>query len=139
MTKNIDVVRAYLDIPISERSSYVAEDFENVDRDGNVVMDKAAWEGMTHLLLNSFDDFDYVVSNTREEGDAVIVTARFEGKFTKDLDLSAMGMGVFPASGRKIVFPEGIVRLSVKGDKIISMEQAPGSSGVEDFYAALRT
>lgn len=140
MTRNIDVVKAWLAEPIGDvdaRSAYISEDFQNVDRDGTVLMDRAAWVGMSHMLLASFEDWDYVVSELREEGDAVIMTGHFEGKHTADLDLSAMGIDVIQASGKKIVWPEWSTNVTVAGDKITRMEPYGEGGGMEAFLAAL--
>ena len=140
MTRNIDVVKAWLAEPIGDvevRMAYIAEDFQNVDRDGTVLMDRAAWVGMSHMLLASFEDWDYVVSDIREKGDAVIMTGHFEGTHTADLDLSAMGMGVIPASGKKIVWPEWSSNVTVVGDKIERMEPYGEGGGMEAFLAVL--
>ncbi len=140
MTKNIDVVKAWLAEPISDeeaRMSYIAEDFQSLNRDGTVLMDKAAWAGMGDMLLASFEGYDYKVSEVREEGDAVIMTGHFEGTHTADLDLSALGAGVIPASGKKIVWPEWSNKVTVAGDQIARMEPYGEGGGIEAFLAAL--
>ena len=140
MTSKTDVVKVWLAEPVSDekaRMAYIAEDFQNVDRDGNVVMDKAAWVGMSRLMLTSFEGYDYKASEVREEGDAVIMTGRFEGTHTADLDLSAMGVGVIPASGKRIVWPAWSTKVTVEGDKITRMEPYGEGGGMEAFLAAL--
>jgi hypothetical protein len=140
MTRNVDVVKAWQAEPISDveaRMAYVAEDFQNVDRDGTVIMDKAALAGMSHIMLASFEGYDYKVSELREEGESVIMTGHFEGTHTADLDLSAFGVGVIPASGKRIVWPEWSTKVTVVGDKIARMEPYDEGGGLEPFLAAL--
>ena len=53
-----------------------------------------------------------------EHGDTVMLTSHFTGTFTKDFDLSAMGMGVVPASGEMVTFPSSTSEISFDGDKV---------------------
>jgi hypothetical protein len=85
----------------------------------------------------SLEDYDYVVSDIREEGDEVILTGHFEGTHTADLDLSALGLGVIPASGKRIVWPEWSNKVTVEGDKIARMQPHGEGGGIEAFLAAL--
>jgi predicted ester cyclase len=118
-------------------ATYLSDDFQNVDKDDNVVMNKEGYIGMSHMLLASLPDFEFVRTALREEGDFVIMTGHFEGTHTGDLDLSAMGVGVIPASGKKIVWPEASAKLTVEGDKIARMEPYGDSGGMEAFLAPL--
>ena len=100
-------------------------------------MDRAAYIGMGQLLGSAFTDFKAVYSDVREEGDSVIATYHFEGTHTGDLDLTAMGLGVIPASGKKIVWPEDTSAFKIRGDKVVSIKPYGDSAGVESFLAAL--
>lgn len=122
---------------IEESAAYLSDDFQNVDGDGNVLMDKAGSIGMGQMLHGSLPDFRFVRTNLREEGDFVIMAGHFEGTFKADLDLSAMGAGVIPASGKKIVWSEVSVKITVEGDKIVREEPYGESGGMEAFLAPL--
>jgi hypothetical protein len=65
------------------------------------------------------------------------MTGHFEGTFKADLDLSALGAGVIPASGKKIVWPEVNVKVTVEGDKIVREEPYGEGGGIEAFVAGL--
>ena len=52
--------------------TYFSDDFQSLDKDGNVVMTKEAYTGMVQLLFAAFKDFKYVRSDLREEGEGVI-------------------------------------------------------------------
>ena len=142
MTSKADIVKAYYDLSWSNPpaslmesiATYISDDFKSLDEDGNVIMTKEMFIGMTQLLANAFKDFKSVYSDVHEEGDEVIMTYHFEGTHTGDFDMSAMGMGVIPASGKKIVWPEAKSKWRVEGDKIVS-EQSSG--GMESFLAPL--
>jgi hypothetical protein len=143
MSSKIDMIRewheaAYANVPssmIEANEKYLSDDFQNLDQDGNVLMDKKAYIGLARLLVGAFKDYRAVISSLREDGDGVIMTFHFEGTHTGDLDLSAMGLGVIPASGKKIIWPEVSSKFVVEGDKITSIQAISG--GMEWFLAPL--
>jgi predicted ester cyclase len=145
MGRNLDVLKAYITATwanppssiVEANEKYLSDDYKNLDKDGNVVMDKEAYIGMGKLLASAFKDMKAVYGNIREEGDSVIVPFHFEGTHTGDLDLSAMGMGVIPASGKRIVWPEDTVVFKFRGDKIVSNSPYGDSAGIEAFLAEL--
>jgi len=98
-------------------------------------MNKEAFIGMGLLIAAAFKDIKGVYSDLREEGDGVIMNFHFEGTHTGDLDLSAMGLGVIPASGKMIVWPEVSAKYMVEGDKIIANQDI--TAGTEWFLAPL--
>ena len=117
--------------------TYLSDDFKNYDQDGNVVADKQGYISMSQLLVSAFKDMKAVNGDMHEEGDSVIVSYHFEGIHTGDLDLSALGMGVIPASGKKIVWPEDTAEFEIQGDKIVSVKPYGDSKGIEAFLAPL--
>jgi predicted ester cyclase len=145
MSSKLNLVRTWIDAAwanppssvIEANQAYFADDFQSLDKDGNVLMNKEAYLGMAHLLLSAFTDFKWVRSDLRQEGDGVIMSGHFEGRHTGDLDLSAMGVGVVPASGKMIVWPQASVEYKVAGDKIISEKPHGGASGMEAMLAPL--
>lgn len=100
------------------KAAVYADDFQVVNSVGEPQMDKNTWLGMETLILASFPDMEYVVEEIKEESDVVRLTGHFTGTFTNDFDLSNMGMGVIPASGKKITWPTSSDLISVEGDKI---------------------
>lgn len=143
----VDVVKRYHDSAwadpqsgtLSEASrEMLDDDFQSLDEDGNVQMDKATFIAMGEMMLGSFDDLNYVRTDLTESGDdSVLMTGHFEGTHTGDFDLSAMGLGVITASGKKIEWPDATVKWIVKDDKIVRNENAGGSAGLEGFLAPL--
>lgn len=145
MGSKLEFYKAYFDASwanppssnVEAIETYMAEDFQSLDQDGNVMMNKAAQIGMIQLLFTAFKDFKFVRSDMREEGDNVIVSGHWEGTFTSDLDLSPLGMGVIPASGEKIVWPEATSKIKIEGDQIESITPVGDTGGVKGFLAAL--
>jgi predicted ester cyclase len=111
---------------VEATEKYFSDDYQGLDKDGNVISDKTAYIATTQNLMNAFKDFKGVVHDISEEGDSVILTFHFEGTHTGDFDLSAMGLGVIPASGKRIVTPESKTKFMVEGDKIVGTQTISG-------------
>jgi predicted ester cyclase len=143
MTSKLDVVKdyhdmAYTDPPASAveaAEKYLSDDFQGFDKDGNVTMNKQAFVGMNHLLYSAFKDFRGVVHDYLEQDDGVMVVFHFEGTHTGDFDLSSMGLGVIPATGKRVVTTESKTMFMVEGDKIVGTK--PISGGFDSFLEAL--
>jgi hypothetical protein len=143
MSSKIDMIRewheaAYANVPssmVEANERYLSDDFQNLDQDGNVLMDKKAYIGLARLLTGAFKGYKAVISNLREEDDGVIMTFHFEGTHTGDLDLSAMGLGVIPASGKMIIWPEATSKFAIEDGKITSIQAI--NAGMEWFLAPL--
>ena len=141
MTKNLDVIKEWLDLPpgdLESSAAYLSEDFQSFDSDGNAVLNKETWMGMGHMLQASFKGFEWVNTGIREEGDKVILTGHFEGTHTSDLDLSTMGAGVIPASGKKIVWPDATSKITVEDGKIARWDAYDEGGGMEEFLSVLK-
>lgn len=143
MTSKVDVIKAWYEMAWSDppasnaaaAEKYLSEDFKSLDRNGNVVMDRQTFVGMTNLIYAAFKDFTGKYSNLQEEDGGVIMTFHFEGTQTSDFDLSPLGMGVIPATGKKIVWPEVQSKFLVEGDKIVGEHEISG--GMQWFLAPL--
>ena len=143
MTSKADVIRkwyedSWTNPPSSIEESamkYFSDDYQGLDKDGNVMSDKAAYVATSQKLMNAFKDFKGVLHDISEEDDSVILTFHWEGTHTGDFDLSAMGMGVIPASGKRVVTPESKSRFMVEGDQIVSSQ--PISGGFEFLLAEI--
>lgn len=146
MSKSVDYLRAYLDeiwadtgtpeAAMGWAETHLSDDFQFLDKDGNVQMDKAGYIGFGYLLFASLKDLKFVYSDLREEGNDVMIDSHWEGTFTSDMDLSAMGMGVVPASGKKIVWPDSSSKWKVKDDKVVSIQDF-STGGIGEFLAPL--
>jgi predicted ester cyclase len=108
-----------------------------LDKDGSFVMNKEMLLAGMLQANHAFSDYGFVLNDVSEAGDFVIMSGHFEGTHTGDLDLSAMGIGVIPASGKKVVWPEASAKITLEGDKIIRMEPYAGASGMRAWLAAL--
>jgi len=143
VTSKLDTAQAYVDLIGAggdwEKAftDYMSDDFENLDEDGNVALTKDQLLGMTRMLVQSFTGYGWVSADLRAEDDYVIMTGHFEGTHISDLDLSAMGLGVIPASGKKIVWPEASAKLTIEGGRIVRMQPYAGAAGLKAWLAAL--
>ena len=70
MSSKVKVVRAwhdelYANPPSSvmgANAAYLSDDFQNLDQDGNVVMNKEAYSGFNQLIFAAFKDFTAIFS-----------------------------------------------------------------------------
>jgi len=120
---------------VAAAEKFLAENFKNLDKDGKVVGDKAGMVGMSALLYKAFPDFKGVVHDVVEQDGGVMLTFHFEGTHKNDLDLSAMGMGVIPASGKHMVTPESKTLFMVENGQITSGRAVSG--GIEDILVGI--
>lgn len=144
MGSNLDFVQAYLEKAWANPPSsvadtsvkYLADDFKSLDSDGTVLMDKQMYIGMGQMLLASFKGFRWVLKGLREENGIVYMTGHFEGTHTSDLDMSAMGAGIIPASGKKVTWPDTTVKVTIEDNQITS-EQTTAEGGMAEFLEPL--
>jgi hypothetical protein len=144
MTSKVDLYKEYFNAAwanppssiVEASKTYLSEDFQSIGKDGNVEQNREAYIGASQLMATAFTDFKFVYSDIHEEDDGVIVIGQFEGVHTEDLDLSALGLGVIPASGKKFVVPSGN-KFKVEGDKIVSRQDYGDYGGTAAFLAAL--
>lgn len=144
MSNKIEVVRKWHEVSwknppssfIDANEKYLSDNFQSLDKDGNVMGNKAGMIAMSQMLYNSFQGFKGVTHDFQEEEDgSVMMSFHFEGLHTGDLDLSVMGLGVIPASGKSFVTPESKSKFFVEGGQIVSSQ--PISGGFEFILAAI--
>lgn len=142
MSSKTDVVRKWHEKSWSNPPSsmieanniYLSDSYQATDKDGNPRGNKAAMSAMSQILSHAFEGFRGVVHDLQEEQDGTVtMTFHFEGRHTGDLDLSAMGLGVIPATGIDIMTPESKTIFTVEGDQIVSSQAI---SGGFDFVLA---
>jgi thiamine pyrophosphate-dependent acetolactate synthase large subunit-like protein len=135
----IELVRKVNDWSKPRRKDYYTDDFQLTNAQGAPPSDRDATLAMGELMQSAMPDVRTVIEDIREEGDDVLVTSHWEGTFVNDFDLSAMGLGVAPATGKAVVFPTSTVRISFDGDKISRIHDPatePGA-GTAGFLKAL--
>lgn len=112
---------------IEANEVYLSDDFQSLDKDGNPMGDKAGMSAMSQILFSSFKGFKGVVHDLQEEPDgSVTMTFHFEGIHTGDLDLSAMGLGIIPATGKSFLTPESRSKFIINDDQIVSSQAISG-------------
>jgi hypothetical protein len=142
MNSKMEVANAWAaavapDGDLEAAANLLSDDFQNLDQDGNVALTKDGILNLGRMMHTAFTDYGYVTTRLSEEGSYVIITGHNEGVHTSDLDLSAMGLGILPASGKKIVWPEASAKLTIAGDKIKRLEPYAGPAGLKAFLSAL--
>lgn len=134
-----ELVELVNDWDTPDRSSYYTDDFQLTNELGEPPADKSGVLVMADLMASAMPDISTIIEDIREEGDSVMLTSHWEGTFSNDFDLSAMGMGVIPATGKTVVFPTSTIRIDFDGDKICAIHD-PGTgpdAGLGGFLKAL--
>ena len=146
MNSKMEVAEAYASAlapdaggDIDAFANLLSDDFQNLDQDGNVAFNKDGFLGLLRVLSAAFSHIGFVVTELYEEGDFIVISGHNEGVHTADLDLSGLGLGlgVVPASGKKVVWPEASARLTIVSDKVTRLEPHAGPAGLKAFLKAL--
>jgi predicted ester cyclase len=101
-------------------ASYLSDDFAFSGLTPQPV-GKDEWIWMSKALKAGFPDLRYNIRVVSVEGNVVRTVLQLTGTHTADLDLSFMGMGITPATGRRVSNPEEKGETTVEGDKIVAM------------------
>ena len=83
-------------------------------------VDAHTWLGLVKALNAGMPDLEFHTHTMGVEGNVVMKGAQITGTHTADLDLTPMGFGVIPASGKSVELPHEAGRITVEGDKIKS-------------------
>ena len=135
----IELVRMVNDWTTPPQKEYYTDDFQLTNAQGSPPSDRDAVLAMGQLMQSAMSDIRTVIEDIREEGDDVVLTSHWEGTFVNDFDLSALGLGVAPATGRAVVFPTSTIRISFDGDKISRIHDpaTEPDAGTAGFFKAL--
>ena len=88
-------------------------------------INKETWLGMSASLKTAFPDLDYHFKVIGTQGDVVRATSQLSGTHSGSLDLTAMNMGVIPATGKTFVATREKIRVTVNDNKITSWVVEP--------------
>lgn len=113
---------------LDEARSMLADDFQFSGPTPEPV-NGAAWLGMSASLKAAFPDLNYQFKVESADGNTVNVSAQLKGTHKENLDLTAMSMGVIPATNKSFANPHEHGKVTVKGDKIASWAVEPIEGG----------
>jgi len=101
-------------------ASFLSEDFKFM---GPVPepMNGMQWVRLSESLKRAFPDIQYNLRIDSIEGEVVRTTTQLSGTHTGDLDLTAMGLGVIPATGKSFSNPEEEGDAVVRGEEVVSL------------------
>ena len=109
-------------------ASYLASDFQF---SGPVPepMSAQAWFGLSAGMKAAFPDLTYNFRVTGVEGNIVGTSTQLSGTHTGEWDLSRMGMGIIPPTGKSFSNPAEEGEGVIEGDKIVSLHVYPSEGG----------
>ena len=100
-------------------AGHLSEDFQFIGAMPEPV-GKDQYIGLTKTLMAAFPDINYNARSASVEGDVIKTTSQLTGTHTADLDLTPMGMGVIPATGKSFSNPTEEGEMKVEGGKVVS-------------------
>ena len=118
-------------------ASYLADDFQFSGPVPQPV-GAAEWIGLNRTLQAGMPDMCITLRIISIDGDVVHSVDQLTGTHTSDLDLTPLGIGVIPATGRSVSLPQerGVAR--IRGGKVVSIElDTPADSGIVGLLAQL--
>ena len=80
-----------------------------------------AWMGMGMSLRKAFPDLDYQFHIESMDGDVANISSELKGTHRGNFDLTAMNMGVIPATNKSFVAAHEHGKVTVKDDKVTSI------------------
>ena len=83
-------------------------------------IDREAWLGMSASLKTAFPNLDYHFNVIGAQGDIVKTTSQLIGTHTDSFDLTAMNMGVIPATDKDFSVKVEKTKVTVKDNKVTS-------------------
>ncbi len=87
------------------------------------------WLGLASLMAVAFPDLQYNLRVEGAEGNTVKIRAQLTGTNDGDFDLTAMGMGVIPATGQSFSLPEEHGEVTIDGSQATSWVGHPVEGG----------
>jgi predicted ester cyclase len=117
-------VEAYNAGDFETASTFLADDFQFSGPVPEPV-GKEAFIGLSMTLSAGLPDLNFDARVVGVEGNVVKVTHQLSGTHTADLDLTAMGMDVVPATGKSFSAAVEHFDYTVEGDKIVSFHTEP--------------
>lgn len=98
----------------------LSDDFEFISGPVPEPINREAWLRMSRSLKKAFPDLDYRFHVEGADGNIVRITAKPKGTHSNELDVSAMNMGVIPATKKSFISPHERGKVMVRGGKVTS-------------------
>jgi predicted ester cyclase len=118
-------------------ASYLSDDFQFSGPVPEPV-GAAEWLGISTVFQVAFPDINYNLRVVSVEGNVVKTTSQIKGTHTGDLDLSMLGMGVIPPTGKSFSLPEESGEATVEGGEVTSIHIHSGEgSGIMGILGQL--
>ena len=123
-----DTVQAMMDAiqmgDFESAKSYLSNDFKFSGAVPEPIS-RQEWIEMSTNLKAAFPDLDYQFTTDGSSGDTVNVSAQLRGTHKGNLDLTAMHMGVIPATGKSFKAAREHGKAMLRDGKVISLALDP--------------
>jgi hypothetical protein len=118
-------------------ASYLADDFQFSGPVPEPVSG-AEWIGLNQTMQAGMPDMSINLRIVSVEGDEIRSVDQVTGTHTSDLDLTPQGIGVIPASGKRLSLPQETGVARVRDGKLVSIHlNTPENGGLAGLLAQL--
>ena len=121
----VDIVKAYFGtfslMSADKAALFLSDDFKLVGFGKNPI-GKDAWVRFMNTLKIAMPDLKIKLSDIQVEGNVVRLTQDGIGTHQGPMDLTAMDLAIFPATGKKVSFPGSQWAITVVEGKITQEE-----------------
>lgn len=126
-----ELTRALENHDLNSTRAWLADDFTFHDTIANFPPIPAdTWLENMAGMFQAFPDLRYNFEIMEEDGESVWISNAFQGTHQGDWDLSNMGMGTVPASGRQVHTGRAVIRGTVNSaGQITRIEVVEGEEG----------
>ena len=99
--------------------SLLSDDFQFI---GSIPepINRDTWLKISRSLNKAFPDLDYRFHVEGTDDNIVRIRAKLKGTHTNELDVSAINLGVIPATNKSFINPHERGKVTVKGGKVTS-------------------
>ena len=122
---------------VQRARAWLADDFTFHDPSSpQGPMSADEWLAANESVFRAFPDFSFNFDVMREEGNHAWVSTQMQGTHSGDWDLSRMGMGTVPASGRTVSTGKSVTRGTVNNDgkiqriEVVEQDEGGGMIGI---------
>jgi hypothetical protein len=139
--RNREVAEAFLAainrVDFDAAAPYCAENFTySGSLDKPVSLEE--WRRVAMPFLAAFPDWQFNARVEREAGDMMHLTCQVTGTHTGDWELSVLGLGVIPATGKAFSLPRTPGRLTLESGKVVNLHWGESEDEVEVHGSGIR-
>ena len=113
-----ELLKTVFEASTADTGRYLTDDFQATFADGSPALDKSNWLASGELMESAMPDMLWEFEYVGEDGEDLLINTTMSGTFRNDLDLSGIGLGVIPATGKRVEMEPIPNRVSFDNGKV---------------------